>query len=118
MARNYKKEYIKRKKYHSLYRKKHAKKRRNYIKKYSYSLRLKIIKLLGNKCINCGFSDWRALQIDHINGGGSKEKKTTRNYYLIVLENIKTNNSKYQVLCANCNWIKRYENDETALKYK
>ncbi len=25
---------------------------------------------MGNKCVKCGFSDPRALQIDHINGDG------------------------------------------------
>ena len=43
--------------------------------KIRYKRRLKILKFLGNKCIKCGFNDWRALQVDHVNGGGRKELK-------------------------------------------
>ena len=35
--------------------------------------RINVVERLGNKCIVCGYSDPRALQIDHINGGGGKE---------------------------------------------
>ena len=72
--------------------------------------------LLGNKCVKCGFSDSRALQIDHINGGGYTERKEyNRNpakYYSNILNSILNNENKYQLLCANCNWIKRTENNE------
>ena len=63
-------------------------------------------------CVNsCEFDDIRALSIDHINGGGSKEKKQLRSHDFnrLVLER---NGVGYQILCANCNWIKRHENDE------
>src|SRR3990167_7573567 len=36
-------------------------------------LRDEIIIKFGNKCKRCGFNDKRALQIDHVNGGGCKE---------------------------------------------
>ena len=36
-------------------------------------LKKEIFNLLGNKCIKCNFSDGRALQIDHIKGGGGKD---------------------------------------------
>lgn len=80
-------------------------------KKYSQKKRKELLVLLGNKCVKCGFADWRALQIDHINGGGHKERKAMGpfNYYKKVYNDTET---KYQLLCANCNWIKRYENKE------
>jgi hypothetical protein len=67
---------------------------------------------LGSKCIKCGFSDVRALQIDHIDGGGGKELQTigSPGVYRKVLT---APQGVYQLLCANCNWIKRYENEET-----
>jgi hypothetical protein len=72
--------------------------------------------LLGCKCIKCGFNDSRALQIDHINGGGYTERKgynmNPQKYYSNILKSIKNNENKYQLLCANCNWIKRFENNE------
>ena len=79
-----------------------------------YRNRKLLIKRMGGCCIRCGFDDWRALQIDHVNGGGRKELKTigkgnSKNYYISVLEDT---SGKYQLLCANCNWIKRSENKE------
>ena len=29
-----------------------------------------------------------------------------------ILKSIRAKPENYQLLCANCNWIKRYENDE------
>ncbi len=68
------------------------------------------ILLLGGKCVKCGFSDARALCIDHINGGGGGERKLFGgNYYNSVLKKIKLGNCDYQILCANCNAIKKIE---------
>lgn len=64
------------------------------------------------ECFRCGFTDWRALQIDHLNGGGHKERTASKNSQKVLLSNILNNPEKYQLLCANCNWIKRYENKE------
>ena len=71
----------------------------------------------GPKCIHCGYDkDIRALQLDHINGGGSKDRKSNRSTSKIV-RRYKADLSQlkliYQVLCANCNFIKKYENNET-----
>lgn len=83
-------------------------------KAYNVRTRLAIFALLGNKCIRCNFSDTRALQIDHINGGGAKERKSiTGNYHKYVLQKIINGDTSYQLLCANCNWIKKYENNES-----
>ena len=105
-------------------------KRRNYtllnkdkIKKYrdthSLKLKRKLFDLLGNKCANpynqphpdwC--NNWYCLQIDHINNNGFEEinKRFHRNYnayYRYLIEQIKAGSKDYQLLCANCNWIKR-----------
>jgi len=37
--------------------------------------RTECISLLGRKCAKCGFSDEKALCIDHINCGGKRERK-------------------------------------------
>lgn len=83
--------------------------RRWYLK-----VREEMFMALGNKCVRCGFSDRRALQIDHINGGGIKERRkgNTRMFHRKVLTSVKKKENKYQLLCANCNWIKRSENSE------
>lgn len=81
-------------------------------KKWS-DIKTEVYRLLGDKCIRCGFTDIRALQIDHVNGGGLKGKRgTPKSYYMLVRESIKRGEQKYQLLCANCNWIKAYENHE------
>lgn len=69
---------------------------------------------LGNKCVRCGFDDVRALQIDHVNGNGPSDRKRfsgTYTFYKYVAES-ENPFTEYQLLCANCNWIKRCENRE------
>jgi hypothetical protein len=64
--------------------------------------------MLGGKCVHCGFSDWRALQIDHIHHvGKNREKQNVINNKILMGET-----EDYQLLCANCNWIKRHEERE------
>ena len=74
------------------------------------SLRQQALKTLGNKCTQCGFTDYRALQIDHITGGGTQERLRIGD--LAIHHRIIRGEPGYQLLCANCNWIKRAENDE------
>lgn len=77
--------------------------------------RKQIFRLLGGEqCSKCGFDDYRALQIDHKNGGGLKEFRENPTLLKAkkYLEHIQIHQSDYQVLCANCNWIKRFENSE------
>ena len=90
-------------------------KRKIWVKDYDHKSRNAVIEFLGGKCIQCGFSDKRALQIDHINGGGSKERKEkgfNAEFHKHVLKSLMNGENKYQLLCANCNWIKRFENKE------
>ena len=122
------------KKYARDYYKKHAVERReetnkksrvNYIrdrdrklewqKQHHKKKRIEVLELLGGAiCKICGFSDWRALHIDHVNGDGNEER---RKYGWSNMKKqrqmILSSKSKYQVLCANCNFIKRYENKES-----
>ena len=81
----------------------------------SDSNRNKIIEILGCRCAICGFSDKRALQIDHVHGGGMAQRKSLgqREMYRRILVELQDGNfSNYQLLCANCNWIKRHNNKE------
>lgn len=80
-----------------------------------YLRRQEIILFLGNKCVKCGFMDWRALQIDHILGGGTKETHGWSQSKFF--DDVRSNREKYQLLCANCNSIKRIENGELPRKY-
>lgn len=81
-------------------------------KRYREKLREEALKILGNKCCFCGFKDIRCLQVDHIDGGGGKEVKKL-GHQGIYLKIRQGNIKEYQLLCANCNWIKRVEKNET-----
>ncbi len=68
---------------------------------------------LGNKCNQCGFADTRALQIDHILSDGVKDRiPNKRSYYSRVARSVEAAEGRYQLLCANCNWIKRHTHNE------
>jgi len=71
--------------------------------------RLEVIEYLGGKCVRCGFDDVRALQIDHVYDDGymDRQKRNQRTIMGAILRGEEEGN--FQVLCANCNWIKRAE---------
>ena len=85
-------------------------------KKYQNKLRIELMLLLGTKCVRCGFDDIRALQIDHIEGKGHNERVnifgSIRLMYRYYRDNPEQAKKKLQILCANCNWIKKHENNE------
>lgn len=96
------------------YRKKYNAKNSERFRMERKDRRDKTYKGMGGKCIECGFSDYRALQIDHINGDGKKERhlRSRNDYYPNVLKSFLSGEKRYQLLCCNCNWIKREENGE------
>ena len=73
-------------------------------------LRKEILKAFGGRCAKCGFADSRALQLDHIGGGGRRMRisKGQHGVYRYALKY----RDKFQLLCANCNSIKKFENGE------
>ncbi len=100
--------------YNRLYREKN----RVLIRKKQNASRRKLKHLVlehyGEECNYCGFSDYRALQIDHINNNGAQERKSLggqqvsgwRFYSYLVKQGFPIG---YQTLCANCNNIKQWE---------
>jgi len=75
------------------------------------ALRLLVIRKFGGKCFKCGFSDYRALQIDHVEGGGKWDVRTS-SYANMLRDALMDRDGEFQLLCANCNQIKRYETGE------
>ncbi len=65
-------------------------------------------------CQRCGFSDFRALSLDHINGGGREHERLIQERGDGIMRWLRKNNypAGYQVLCMNCQFIKRCENKE------
>ena len=83
---------------------------REWIKNHPIDdLRCAAIHELGGRCVRCDYTDLRALQIDHVNGNGAamRRKVTNRVMYKAILAG--KPHTEYQILCANCNWIKRHE---------
>jgi len=89
----------------------HLHARRLAVRRYRFKHRQQILNFYRNKCAICGFDDVRALQLDHINGGGTKENKSISSAG--INRRALKHPEEYQLLCANCNWIKRVENKET-----
>src|SRR3954454_8102912 len=77
--------------------------RRGYItqSKYRTSLREAILELYGNKCICCGQTNKKYLELDHINNDGNLHRRNGSSAYY---RDILTKGSKHpiQLLCANC----------------
>lgn len=70
--------------------------------------RAELLALLGGVCRECGFSNPLALQVDHVNGGGAAQRKAGEHAVpRVLLRLAKANPAAYQLLCANCNVIKR-----------
>ncbi len=78
------------------------------------SIKQRVINMYGGVCANCGYSDIRALQLDHIiaikKPSGPYGRSGAGLYYAILLG--KQNKDDFQVLCANCNRIKMFTHNE------
>lgn len=89
-----------------------------YVVKRNRRIRKAFIKELGGICETCGFEgDYRAFQIDHVAGNGRTERaligtpqKTRARLYILA------HRDEYQLLCANCNQIKKIKEKEYGKK--
>lgn len=80
-----------------------------YRRNRNTKVREQIINLLGGKCASCRYNiDVRALCIDHKNGGGTRERNQRGgDHRFYILKKILQGSTEYQILCANCNQIKK-----------
>jgi len=82
------------------------------------SLGMRALIILGGRCARCGYNaNNNALHIDHVHGDGSRERKTVMTSKTLrrkIAQGEIVDLSPYQLLCANCNNIKRIENNEFA----
>lgn len=92
------------------WRKAHPERVNFYYMQRNQRLKQRAFEKLGGCCGRCGITDIRCLQIDHINGGGVKELRTIQSAG--IRRKIVQGKTGYQLLCANCNWVKRYEQNE------
>ncbi len=89
-------------------------------RKWYLKLRIEMLTYYGNNklaCIWCGFTDIRALTIDHIYGRRKEGHKRSISGCTLY-SYLKRNNfpSGYQTLCANCQSIKKVKNNECRRK--
>jgi hypothetical protein len=73
-------------------------------------LREEVLDRFLRKCARCGYSNTRALQIDHVFGDGVADGKKYSNratpaYLKAILADTE---GRYQLLCANCNILKYF----------
>ena len=91
---------------------KNPKRRREISKRQKLKVRVEVLRHYGGKnlkCICCGESEIKFLAIDHIEGGGGKDRKKhgQGNTFYAWLK--KENYPKgFQVLCHNCNLSKGF----------
>lgn len=104
--------------YNRQFRKNNPEKTRQYSRTKTTNTKRRAFALYGSKCKKCEFTDSRALQIDHINGVPEGLRRMPANphrggikLYMAILSG-RYPMSDFQLLCANCNWIKRFENKE------
>jgi len=103
--------------YFKLYRGEHKEETRIRNKNNRRRYKTLVLNYYGNICAKCGFSDIRALQLDHINNNGAEERMAVGgskkfsgwNFYKWIVDN--NYPEGYQTLCANCNMIKQLGKD-------
>ena len=101
--------------YSRAYRAAHKSRARAAIVAQLNAQRLTALSIVGGEfgisCRNCGFRDLRALQFDHIRGGGSKHLKSIKGsnaLVRLVLLDPAWGLKELRVLCANCNVERRW----------
>jgi hypothetical protein len=77
----------------------------------------KCFALLGGKCVECGWADARALEIDHPQSDGSQDRRGGNGYYDRVVKRLEAlplgaRSDKYQLLCAKHHRIKGADKQE------
>lgn len=102
-ARKYKREMMKR------LRASNPEKYREQSRKAKAKLKDMVFEVHGRQCARCGFSDIRALTLDHILNNGAEERKAIgeRGIYRRAVKT--QHKEEYQILCMNCQFIKRVE---------
>lgn len=99
-----------RKEYYRKYRKIHLEERRSYDRNRQKELRkIALIKYSEDPpfCACCGEKENKFLSIDHINGGGNKERNEKSRWVFQYLKKMDYPKG-YQVLCFNCNLSKGF----------
>lgn len=79
-------------------------KHKEYNKVRSQELRKLCVQNYGGKCVCCGQSNFKYLQLDHVDNDGKFHRKETSNMYAWAVAN--NYPKRLQLLCANCHQAK------------
>jgi hypothetical protein len=76
--------------------------------------RATVLLLLGDCCSRCGITDKRVLAIDHVHGGGNRDRRmrTGAQYQRELIREILAGSTDYRLLCHNCNWLAYLEREK------
>lgn len=91
-----------------------ARNSRRWRAKHPGQYRASQLALLGGKCARCGVTDHRVLDVNHVNGGGTKEAKRFggryrgNKFYCAILDGRRTT-TDLNLLCRPCNLIDHVE---------
>jgi hypothetical protein len=91
------------------YREQQPEKHRAQSRAAKTRLRASLVATYGAECALCGFSDQRALTLDHIlnNGAAERAELGERGVYRRAL--LPDFRHEYRILCMNCQFIARAE---------
>lgn len=81
-------------------------------KKSKVKQRLKLFEMYGTVCSRCGFEDMRALSLDHVNNNGGEERRQLGERGVYKKAKDVYDPETYQILCMNCQFIKRSEHSD------
>jgi hypothetical protein len=79
-----------------------------YARQRLFEVKTKAMNMLGGKCVDCGITDVRVLQVNHKAGGGTKEKLFGGDMYRAIISGERKIDD-LDVRCANHNIIYEYE---------
>lgn len=110
----------KKKIHNATYRAKHGEEIKARNRKAREDIKNEVLLHYGTCCVDCGFADKRALQIDHIRNDGNIERaklggKNFSGYRFYQWLKKQGWPDGYQTLCANCNIIKHVSNKNSLL---
>lgn len=100
--------------YYQKHREEVRERQRKYSQRRSKEIKIEVLTHYGKgelACVKCGYSDTKALSLDHIDNTGAKERKQCRTTGWQFYLKLKNNGypKGYQTLCMNCQWVKREE---------
>jgi hypothetical protein len=80
----------------------------HYTRAYTIKFKTLAYEILGNKCICCGEAEKVFLSLDHINNDGATDRGKNRRRVVQQYKEIIAGSKRFQIMCMNCNWAKRY----------